>query len=258
MVSLRVAGATDTGAVRSHNEDNFLAQYPVFIVADGMGGHSAGEVASAIVVEEFRALISAGDLTQPMITAAIERANSTIFKSAAAIPERSGMGTTLVGLVMILESGLPYWMAFNIGDSRLYRMTSESLSLVTRDHSRVQEMVDSGEISLAEARTSNERNVITRAMGVEPSIIADIWLLSPRQGDRFLICSDGLTTELENHDIEEILRNNSDADTACRKLIEAATKEGGRDNITTIVIDVESEFEISDGDTLPKHIISSN
>lgn len=227
--------ATDTGRVRRVNEDALLQAHPVYLVADGMGGHAAGDLASAIVVEEF-ALLTGEGLVAEDVHAALSRAAVRV----RALPQR-GAGTTVAAAVLLTRDGLPYWLVLNLGDSRVYRLdTAARLVQVSVDHSLVQEMVDSGDLSAAEARQHPERNVVTRAVGASSPDEADYWLLPVEPGERLLICSDGLTTELEHAVIEQVLRAAVGPQEAATQLVELALAAGGRDNVTAIVVEVES------------------
>jgi serine/threonine protein phosphatase PrpC len=241
--------ATDVGLVRAHNEDASFAQFPVFVVADGMGGHAAGEVASGLASREFGDLAGHEVLTIDEISQAIKRANEAIVAAAGTAQELEGMGTTLVGISLVKDREQDLWLVFNLGDSRLYRMFEGDLELVTTDHSEVQELVDEGVISTSDARHHAHRNVITRALGIENSVEPDFWLLSPVPGERFLLCSDGLTSEVEDQDIADLLRSESEASVAATRLVEQAVARGGRDNVTVVVVDVLPDGEAGDVDT---------
>ncbi len=238
MISTNWGSASDVGLIRSHNEDSVLAQFPVFVVADGMGGHAAGEVASGLASGAFRSLTEIGELSIPQVSSAIARANEAIVIAAGGADELEGMGTTLVGMALVEDKDQDLWLAFNIGDSRLYRMFEDDFERITTDHSEVQELVEEGTISSEDARHHAHRNVITRALGVETTVEPDYWLLPPVRGERFLLCSDGLTSELEDSDIEALLRSEASPSVAATRLVELAVTAGGRDNVTVVVVDV--------------------
>jgi serine/threonine protein phosphatase PrpC len=249
MITTTWGSASDAGLVRSHNEDALFAHFPVFIVADGMGGHAAGEVASGIASKEFGHLVGQEALTIDEIRSTIQRVNQEIVAAAASQGTLRGMGTTLVGMTLVEDKARDLWLVFNVGDSRLYRLFQDEFELVTTDHSEVQELVDSGLISVSDAKHHTNRNVITRALGLEGSVEPDFWLLPPVPGERFLLCSDGLTSEVEDDQIAVVLGSESNPTVAASRLIEHALSGGGHDNITAIVIDVVSLNGVDDADT---------
>ena len=236
------AAATDVGRMRKNNEDSYLSSQPVAAVADGMGGHSAGEVASAIAIEELAALGGRGpwenetaatdDLKQ-----AILRANRRIREMAASDRKLNGMGTTLVAL---LEDGDMVHVA-NVGDSRGYLLRQGELSQVTVDHSLVQELVDDGRLSPEDAERHPQRSVITRALGIDPEVEFDLFTYKLQVGDRLLLCSDGLSDVVEPAQIRKVLLRVPSAQRAARELIGVANEQGGPDNITVIVVDAVDE-----------------
>jgi PPM family protein phosphatase len=237
---LHFAAATDVGRMRSNNEDSYLSQAPVAAVADGMGGHSAGEVASAIAIEELTALRDRGpwdsetaateDLKQ-----AILRANRRIREVAAGDRELDGMGTTLVAL---LEDGDLVHLA-NVGDSRAYLLREGELSQVTVDHSLVQELVDEGRLRPEDAEHHPQRSIITRALGIDPEVEFDLFTYKLQPGDRVLLCSDGLSDVVEPAEIRNVLLRVRDPDQAAKRLVAVANEHGGPDNITVIVVDTD-------------------
>jgi PPM family protein phosphatase len=236
------AAATDVGRMRKNNEDSYLSAKPVAAVADGMGGHSAGEVASAIAIEELTALGERGpwenetaatdDLKQ-----AILRANRRIREMAASDRKLNGMGTTLVAL---LQDGDMVHVA-NVGDSRGYLLRQGELSQVTVDHSLVQELVDDGRLSPEDAERHPQRSVITRALGIDPEVEFDLFTYKLQVGDRLLLCSDGLSDVVEPTQIRNVLLRVRSPQKAARQLITVANEQGGPDNITVIVVDAVDE-----------------
>lgn len=236
------AAATDVGRMRKNNEDSYLSAEPVAAVADGMGGHSAGEVASAIAIEELAALGERGpwenetaatdDLKQ-----AILRANRRIREMAASDRKLNGMGTTLVAL---LQDGDMVHVA-NVGDSRGYLLRQGELSQVTVDHSLVQELVDDGRLSPEDAERHPQRSVITRALGIDPEVEFDLFTYKLQVGDRLLLCSDGLSDVVEPTQIRNVLLRVRSPQKAARQLITVANEQGGPDNITVIVVDAVDE-----------------
>jgi protein phosphatase len=241
------AAATDVGRMRKNNEDSYLSSQPVAAVADGMGGHSAGEVASAIAIEELAALRGRGpwenetaatdDLKQ-----AILRANRRIREMAATDRKLNGMGITLVAL---LEDGDMVHVA-NVGDSRGYLLRQGELSQVTVDHSLVQELVDDGRLSPEDAERHPQRSVITRALGIDPEVEFDLFTYKLQVGDRLLLCSDGLSDVVEPAQIRKVLLRVRNAHRAARELVTVANAHGGPDNITVIVVDAVDESAVLD------------
>ena len=237
MMSVQWGSATDPGRVREINEDSYLVAPNLFVVADGMGGHAAGEVASAIAVGEFRALAERSELRTEEIAEAISRANRQILQSGARHHTRAGMGTTLAGLGVVRAGGTAHWAVFNVGDSRVYHYVHGELRQVSVDHSEVQDLITAGYITPDEAKTHPDRNVVTRSLGTEPAPVPDMWVFPPIAGERFLICSDGLSRELEDAEIQVILHAQTIAQEAAAALVSQAVEAGGRDNITVLVID---------------------
>jgi PPM family protein phosphatase len=240
-LTLRVGSATDVGRVRDHNEDDLTTEGGVFAVADGMGGHAAGEVASAIVVECLRGLSERTVLVRDDVVAALTEANARILRSVARHPEQTGMGTTAAGIAVVSAGGSPHWAVFNVGDSRVYRCIDDRLTLVTVDHSEVRELVDGGFITEEEAAHHPLRNVVTRSLGTTTAPTPDVWVLPPHPGERFLICSDGLSNELGADDIRRLLTGTDDPQQAAEALVSAAVEAGGRDNVSVIVVVLDAE-----------------
>jgi len=227
---------TDRGLRREENEDSYIAYDPVFAVADGMGGHEAGEVASGICV---RTLAEAPQLAAGKRTATAAVVQQYLDQADEAIREATGSraGTTLSGVVVVEQLDVPYWLVLNIGDSRTYRYSQGGLVQVSVDHSEVQELVDAGQITQADAAVHPRRHVVTRVLGTGDETGADYWLLPLEDGDRILVCSDGLNGELSDEQIADILGAQADPQAAVDELIQAALRSGGRDNVTAIVVD---------------------
>lgn len=249
-IRLNWAAVTDVGRKRKANEDSFVAQAPLFAVADGMGGHLAGDRASDAVVTRLADI--RGDFVEPR---AIERA---LHKATEDIEEVSagssiGVGTTLTGAALTIQDGHPYFLIFNIGDSRVYRFERNEFVQVTVDHSLVQELVDLGEITPEQAIDHPEGNVITRAVGFQSRPIPDYWLLPLAPGLRIVMCSDGLTGELRDERIRmHVAAGLSVAETASA-LVDAALAEGARDNVTVVIVEVvESPDEQVYENTAPR------
>ncbi len=209
----------------------------LFVVADGMGGHAAGEVASGIVIERMRALGDRADLTTHDVRSALTGANRDILAQVRRNPKRAGMGTTVAGVCLVASDGCPEWVVFNIGDSRVYRFVDGGLTQVTVDHSEVGEMVAAGMISGEAARFHPRRNVVTRALGMDPAPDVDVWVLPASPGERYLVCSDGLCLEMADEEIADVLVAEPVAARAATALVRAAVDAGGRDNVSVIVVD---------------------
>ncbi|MET0853948.1 MAG: protein phosphatase 2C domain-containing protein [Microterricola sp.] len=235
-VTLSWAALTDTGLRRDGNEDSYLAQTPIFAVADGMGGHSAGEIASAAVVGRLAEHANADSVEPSAIENSLRLAVDDMRASAGDI--ETGTGTTVTGIAITVANGAPAWLVFNIGDSRVYLLRHGVLEQVTRDHSVVQELIDAGHITPEEADVHPHGNVITRAVGFHEDPVPDFALLPIEEGMRLLICSDGLTKELTNYGIRHFLLANPQPQAAVNQLVEAALGNGGRDNVTVVVVDV--------------------
>jgi protein phosphatase len=232
---LGVGTETHTGLRRRANEDSFLATSPVFLVADGMGGHEAGEVASALAVDAFAALTGPDFLGPADIRSAFERAHLAIT-SLTPVGERRA-GTTVSGVAVAESDGRAYWLVFNLGDSRTYRLADGELEQISVDHSVVQELLDEGELDRESAATHPGRNVITRALGAGGAFQPDYWLVPVEPGDRILICSDGVSGELDHEVIARILLEESGAQDAATRLVHEGILHGGRDNLTAVVVD---------------------
>lgn len=237
--ALSWGATTHVGRVRASNEDAFVADPMVFAVADGMGGHQAGEVASAIAANTLRDRLGSGAPSSAVVEAAVLEANAAIFAGAHSNPAQRGMGTTVTGMAVLVEDdGRLRLAVLNVGDSRTYVFRNGRLRRVTVDHSYVQELVDTGHISEAEARRHPRRNIVTRALGIEPSVRVDIKVVSFVRGDRYVICSDGLVDEVDDQEIGEIIEQFDAPQEAADALCAAANRNGGRDNVTVIVLDV--------------------
>ncbi|MGB3211124.1 MAG: Stp1/IreP family PP2C-type Ser/Thr phosphatase [Desulforhopalus sp.] len=234
-------GCSDCGRVRDHNEDTFLidSKQGLFAVADGMGGHASGEVASALAVETvFKTLLGReGSKAEPCneksLQTTIELANNTIYNDAKAYPERKGMGTTLT---FICWDRRRFYFG-HVGDSRAYRLRGHQLTLLTRDHTWVNMQVRAGVLSQQEAEHAQMRHVLVKSLGTEPEIEPDIFPVDVQPKDRFLLCSDGLSDLVDHNDLQSILAGKGTLAGISRRLVEKANELGGRDNITAVVID---------------------
>lgn len=233
-VRLAFASATDVGHKRAVNEDSLLAESPIFVVADGMGGHEAGDKASAAVIDAFAQLLD-GPVSIDDVTQAVEYAHNSV--EAIAEFTTRGAGSTLTGVVLVEHADTPQWLVVNIGDSRVYRVHGTDLAQLTVDHSVVAQLVADGTLRPEEAATYVGRNVITRAVG-SPESPPDFWLHPLVTGERLLICSDGLTGELDDETLRAVLTSGASAQQAADDLLAQALASGGRDNVTLIVVDV--------------------
>ena len=232
---------TDRGLSRELNEDSLIAKDPVFAVADGMGGHEAGEIASALCVRTLGSMPQLAPGVRSATAVALQRC---ILAADSQIRNATGgrAGTTLTGVVVAEHMGVPYWLVMNIGDSRTYRVNGGEFRQISVDHSEVQELVEAGSITREEATVHPRRNVVTRALGTGGENEADFWLLPIQDGDRMLICSDGLTGELGDEHMFRILSTVEKPQDAVDALIHEALLSGGRDNVTAIVVDARIEL----------------
>lgn len=240
MAALLWGAATDPGRVRHENEDAYVAEPNVFVVADGMGGHQAGEVASALAASTLRERLADGATSVDVVVAAVVEANAAIFQTAHNNAAQRGMGTTLTAVAVLpAADGRPDQLAIvNVGDSRVYLRRQGELTRATVDHSYVQELLATGHITEAEARAHPRRNIVTRALGIEPTVRVDSWLMPMVRGDRFVLCSDGLVDEVDDDEIHEIIASQTKPQDCADSLVAAAVGHGGRDNVTVIVVDV--------------------
>ncbi len=251
-VRLRFSGHTDRGAVRRLNEDSYLARFPLFVVADGMGGHAFGDRASQAAIASFADDLGEVErLTPQDVLEAIQAANGSVV-SVSSQSNRPGAisGTTVAGVafVQLEPSDVHHWMVFNVGDSRIYSWDGRRLVQLSVDHSAVQELVDLGQLTRLEADHHPDRNIVTRALGAHADVDADVWLLPARGRQTFLLCSDGLTKELSDDEIARIIVFHA-AESArasdglpmslAERLVKAAVAAGGSDNVTVIVVESE-------------------
>ena len=235
--------ATHSGQVRKENEDALLVEDRLYVVADGMGGHNAGEVASAMAIKSLQAAAS-GIVDEAALNTALDKANEAIYEESMTNHVHHGMGTTIAALVMLDDSVV----VGNIGDARIYRWHEGNLSRITKDHSYVQELVDEGIISLEEARVHPRRNIVTRALGIDGEVEASTSTLPVTVGARYVLCSDGLVDEVTDAEIAAILTRHSNAQQAADALVAAANAAGGRDNVTVIVVDVAASEGATEAD----------
>jgi serine/threonine protein phosphatase PrpC len=241
----RTATLTDTGRKRRHNEDAYVAEPPLFAVADGMGGAQAGELASSLAAAALKDSQEPGGGGEERVDELIQQANRRVYERQSQDAAASGMGTTMT--VALVEDGRV--AIGHVGDSRAYLLRGGSLEQLTEDHSLVAELVRSGKLSPEEAEGHPQRSVITRALGTDPDVDVDTFSIETEPGDLFLICSDGLTTMVDDETIlAEITRNRDDLESAAKALVRAANKGGGEDNITVVF------FEIGDNEDLERTI----
>jgi serine/threonine protein phosphatase PrpC len=234
VIELRWGEATDVGRVRTNNEDGLITSDRLFAVADGMGGHQGGEVASDMALRTLEdAFVE--PTTEGLLEAA-RTANDAVYERAAGDSELRGMGTTLVAIAPVEDSDSLAWV--NVGDSRLYLLRDGDLTQISEDHSLVQEAVRAGELSPEEAQTHPQRNIVTRALGIDANVVIDGDEVNAFAGDRYLLCSDGLYDFVDDALIASTLRRLDDPTEAARELVRVANEGGGRDNITVVVVDV--------------------
>ena len=242
MLTLAIGAATDTGNLRGQNEDSHIAQQGLFAVADGMGGHNAGEVASAMAIEYLRGVALSGVASAEAFAQVVRDLNNAIFSAATATTDQRGMGTTLTAAALLdstSETDQPSQIVIaNVGDSRTYLLRSGELRQLSVDHSYVQELVTEGLLTIDEARTHPRRNIVTRALGIDAQVSVDTWTIPMFDGDRFMLCSDGLVDEVPLNEITEMMREHTTPQQVAERLVTAAKWHGGRDNITVIVLDV--------------------
>ena len=240
MIRFSHGAATSVGRVRRVNEDSHLAIAPIYAVADGMGGHGSGDVASRLAVEVLGRCVELRPLFAEAVLHSLEEANRVIVEHE----ESSRMGTTVTGLAGLESVGGDHLIVFNVGDSRVYRLVVDRIEQLTVDHSEVQELVMAGVLTREQARSHPRRNIVTRALGGGETVAVDHWLLPATGGDRFLICSDGLFGELPDEVIVPLLAI-PDPQQAAEALVAAANDAGGHDNVTALVVDIESADDSS-------------
>jgi len=257
-MQLEVGARSDVGKVRAHNEDSFLVGRQIWAVADGMGGQAAGEVASAIVTSQLRARDQGGALDQDDIVTLIATINEAILEHARLHPESQGLGSTVSGIATIEFGDVQHWGVFNVGDSRVYRYADDALVRETVDHNEAEELIEAGKLDPSEAENHPSRSILTRSLGSEPAPLPDVFVLPQDRDETFLICSDGLTSEVPDPLLERTLRDFPDPREAANRLIELALAHGARDNVTAVVVAVRSSGNtvsldsVSDETTIPR------
>ncbi len=241
MISIASTALTHPGRVRTSNEDSLVVTERLAAVADGLGGHAAGEVASKIAVDRMRELGDVADLHPDHIIEAIADTNRLILAAVRENPDTAGMGTTITGVAAVTLDGVEHAAVFNVGDSRTYRLVEGDFAQVSVDHSEVQELQDAGQITAEDAASYPRRNIITRCLGTEPAPQPDLWVFVPSGTERFVLCSDGLSGEVADDAIAATVRENTDAEQAAESLLQQALDSGGRDNVTVIVVDMSND-----------------
>ena len=259
--ALQIVSITDPGRVRGHNEDcvESRPEIGIVVLADGMGGYNAGEVASGMATsliasglaqtwtkEALKKLDRAGAtaLSQGILQTQVKLANTAIYEAAQKDPHCAGMGTTLVAC-MFYDNFLTVG---HIGDSRLYRMRNDALEQVTRDHSLLQEQIDSGLITKEDARSSHNKNLVTRAVGIDPDVEGEIHSYDVQEGDIYLLCSDGLNDMIEDDEIQmTLIALRSNLELTAQQLVQAANDAGGRDNVSVMLVRVMKDFGVERG-----------
>jgi protein phosphatase len=236
MTSFRAGAATDIGQTRAVNQDLYLVADGLYAVADGMGGHNGGEIAARLAVEGLQLYFTRP--TMDDLVHALERANDSVITQAKRDEALRGMGTTLSALAGVEVDGVERIAVVNVGDARTYLLQDHGLVQITKDHSLVEMLVDEGTVSRAEAASHPQRNIVTRALGIDEKIMVDSFELLPVRGDRYLICSDGLFNEVPPDAIAATLLHFTNPNEAAHELVHMANEGGGRDNITCIVVDV--------------------
>jgi len=243
---LRVGAATDVGQVRDHNEDAYLASEALVIVADGIGGHAAGEVASQLAVGVIEEHFMKHKNPQGLVKA-LENANNEVVKSSAENPSQAGMGTTATVLAVTSARRDALTLTLSqVGDSRCYYFGNDALTQVTEDHTVTAERVRRGELTEEEASTDRQRHMLTRALGIPQVLEVDQWSIKVAQGDRFVVCSDGLCNEVSDQEIAGVLRSLPDPQEAAEELVRLAREHGGRDNITVVVAEADASSQLND------------
>ena len=257
--ALEIASLSDPGTVRAHNEDSVMTDSKIglAVLADGMGGYNAGEVASgmatSLIVSELQQALSevkpyeidpaSGDFYgRQLIPEQIEKANSSIYQAAQSQPQYAGMGTTLV-VALFYDNRVT---VAHIGDSRIYRLRGNELQQVTRDHSLLQEQIDSGIITPEQAKFSLNKNLVTRALGIDPAVEAEVHDYATKLGDIYLLCSDGLTDMVRDEEIGLALSSlRTNLKTAAQQLIQMANDNGGRDNVSVVLVRVAQDYGVA-------------
>lgn len=237
MTVLRSGSASDVGRVRAINEDRALESLSLYAVADGMGGHAGGEVAARTAIDALQAAFASSPSGEGLVEA-VRRANGAVWQRSLADPDLRGMGTTLIAAALVPGEDGDRLVLTNVGDSRAYRYNSGKLEQLTVDHSVAEELLARGELTEEEAAIHPHRHILTRALGIAPDVDVDVWEISPTEGDRFLLCSDGLSNEVSGERMAAALSSSRDPQEIAEELVVLANEHGGSDNITAVVVDV--------------------
>ncbi|MDO4900147.1 PP2C family serine/threonine-protein phosphatase [Actinomyces sp.] len=236
-----VGAATDIGRVRSVNEDGYLAIAPAFIVVDGMGGHVSGRAATRTALNTMLPLAGRRITDRTAVVDSVLAAG----RAVSAIPSHAANppGATIAGVVLAELEDEPTWIAFNVGDSRVYLLRDHLLSQLSHDHSQVQDLIDAGHLTPAQARFDSRRNVVTRALGagLDQDAYPELHQVEARRGDRILVCSDGLSDELDDDALATVLGSGLGAQRTAEAAVAAALEAGGHDNVTAVVVDLPQE-----------------
>ncbi|CAM3203087.1 PP2C family protein-serine/threonine phosphatase [Tsukamurella hominis] len=242
-VSMKWVAISNPGRVRLTNEDGALTGPGMFLLADGMGGHDAGEVASAAALEALAEVFGPEPADAQVVMEQVVDRLRDAHAAIEAIDSETGKraGTTVTGVLLTTYEGVPHWLVVNIGDSRTYRLAEGYFEQLTVDHSQVQELINGGFLSPEQARVDPRRNVITRALGAGMEPDADFWIVPAQPREKLLVCSDGLNGELTDDEIRQILESDVPIDECADQLVAAALNAGGRDNVTVIVVDATTE-----------------
>jgi len=248
-VRLSHGAASAVGRVRAINQDDFGAGDDLFVLADGMGGHRGGEVASAEAVAGV--LGSFDERTRAGLARAVDRANQAVFGRAAGDVDLFGMGTTLCALALARSEGGDVLAVANVGDSRVYRYGDGRLTQVSDDHSLVADLVRAGDLTEEEAARHPQRNILTRALGIESALSVDTWELPIQADDRYLLCSDGLFNEIDDDRIAALLAGHDNPELTAATLVRAAVDAGGHDNVTALVVDIDAAPSAQEPWSLP-------
>ncbi len=241
MAVVQVASQTDIGHRRDVNEDSMLVGSRIWAVADGMGGHAAGDVASSLMVKRLKEFEDLTDFNPTDVINLIHQANDDILSYAKENPQAWGLGTTISGVAEVIVDGTARWAIFNVGDSRVYRFLDGEFERATVDHSETEELIRQGKITEEDARNHHLRNIITRSVGAIPPPDVDLWVLPQTEGELFLVCSDGLTSEVTDDRIAQILVDAPDVKEAATVLVSEVLAGEARDNITVVLVQVDSK-----------------
>ena len=259
-----VGARSDVGRVRTQNEDSFFAGRQIWAVADGMGGAAAGDVASSIVVDQLRIWDKVDALTHDDLNQLVAGTNEAVLRYTRLNPGAAGMGSTVAGIASIEISGVRHWCVFNVGDSRVYHYVNGEMIRETVDHNEAEELIDAGQLDPADAAEHPGRFVLTRALGTNPAPRPDVFLLPQSPPETFLICSDGLTSEVSDDTFAAVLLNCPDPTQAANRLVDLALMHGARDNVTVVIVAIQPSSDTdwlqteADETTIPRPDVQEN